>query len=373
MRLEPFALERMQSTWENRVAWNLSESGVHPLRVEELADTDADRAAVLRQELGYTQTNGTPELRALIASLYPGAGPSHVQVTNGGSEANLLAIWHLIEPGDEIVMMVPNYMQLGGLARGFGAVVRPWKLAGGDGERWRPDLPALEALVSARTRAILVCNPNNPTGTRLTSGEMEAIVRIAGRTGAWIVSDEIYRGAELDAVDTPSFWGMYDRVIVTSGLAKAYGLPGLRIGWAAGPPDVIEALWGLHDYTSVAPGAISDLLACVALTPSRRDLILARTRGIVAANYALLRRWIDKRAATLVHTPPEAGAIAFVRYRHAINSTALTERIREEQSVLVVPGDHFGMDGYLRLGFGTDPAHLVPALALVGEILDSIE
>jgi aspartate/methionine/tyrosine aminotransferase len=374
MRLEPFAMERMQSNWEHRVAWNLSESGVHPLRVEELADTAADRSAVLAQELGYTQTNGTPDLRAAIAMLYPGADASHVEVTNGGSEANFIALWHLLEAGDEVVMMMPNYMQIRGIARGLGAVVRPWPLAGGEaGGRWRPDMPLLEALVSSRTKVIAICNPNNPTGARLTASELNDISRIAARTGAWVISDEIYRGAELDHVETPTFFGRYDRAIITSGLSKAFGLPGLRIGWVVGPPGLIEDLWGVHDYTSIAPGAVNDRLARVALAPARRELILARTRGIVGANYPIVRRWIEKRAPKLEHTPPEAGAIVFVRYHHAINSTILAERLRNEQSVLIVPGDHFEMDGYLRIGFGTDPALLSPALELVGEVLDGID
>ena len=117
MKFEPFALERWQSIWENRVAWNLSESGVHPLRVEEVAVTEADRQALLTQELGYTQTNGTPELREAIASMYPGASADQIEVTNGGSEANCITLWHLVEPGDEVVMMTPNYMQLAGLSR----------------------------------------------------------------------------------------------------------------------------------------------------------------------------------------------------------------------------------------------------------------
>jgi aspartate/methionine/tyrosine aminotransferase len=374
MRLEPFAMERMQSNWEHRVAWNLSESGVHPLRVEELADTAADRSAVLAQELGYTQTNGTPDLRAAIAMLYPGADASHVEVTNGGSEANFIALWHLLEAGDEVVMMMPNYMQIRGIARGLGAVVRPWPLAGGEaGGRWRPDMPLLEALVSSRTKVIAICNPNNPTGARLTASELNDISRIAARTGAWVISDEIYRGAELDHAETPTFFGRYDRAIITSGLSKAFGLPGLRIGWVVGPPGLIEDLWGVHDYTSIAPGAVNDRLARVALAPARRELILARTRGIVGANYPIVRRWIEKRAPKLEHTPPEAGAIVFIRYHHAINSTILAERLRNEQSVLIVPGDHFEMDGYLRIGFGTDPALLSPALELVGEVLDGID
>ena len=374
MRLEPFALERMQSTWENRVAWNLSESGVHPLRVEELANTDTDRLAVLSQDLGYSQTNGTPELRAAIASLYPGASAADIEVTNGGSEANLVVLSHLIDPGDEVVMMLPNYMQMRGLARGLGAVVRPWTLVGGEaGAPWRPNLPALEELVSTGTKVIAICNPNNPTGARFSESDLDAIVRIAARVGAWIVSDEIYRGAEMDGVETPTLWGRYDRAIVTSGLSKAYGLPGLRIGWVAGPPDVVEQCWAVHDYTTIAPGAINDRLARVALTPSRRALLLARTRGIVGANYPVVRRWIEKRAPRLEHTPPEAGAIVMVRYHHRVNSTVLAERLRTERSVLIVPGDHFEMDGYLRIGFGTDPAHLTGALELVGEVLDEIE
>jgi aspartate/methionine/tyrosine aminotransferase len=374
MRFQPFDLERLQSIWENRVAWNLAESGVHPLRLEELADTPASQTALLAQGLGYTQTNGTVELRAAIALMYSDATPDHVQVTSGGSEANFIALARLLEPGDEAVLMTPNYMQAIGIARAFGASVKPWPLAGdepGPGARWRPDISRLESLVSARTKLVVICNPNNPTGARFTAGELDDICRIAGRAGAWLVSDEIYRGAELDGVETPSAWGRYDRVIVTSGLSKAYGLPGLRIGWAVAPPGFISELWGVHDYTTIAPAAVSDLLARIALEPARRELLIARTRGIVRTNYQAVRRWIDRRQG-LSHIPPEAGAIAFVRYDHDIRSTALIERCRDQKSVLVVPGDHFEMDGYLRIGFGTDPALLAPALERLAEVIDAI-
>jgi aspartate/methionine/tyrosine aminotransferase len=370
MRLEPFAMERLQSVWEHRVAWNVSESGVEPLRLEELADTQEDRTALFKLELGYTQTNGTIELRAAIAEMYPGATADHVQVTNGGSEANCIVLMHLLQPGDRVVMMTPNYMQALGLARSLGADVRTWPLLLDEAAgRWRPDLDALATLVDERTKLIAICNPNNPTGARLTEDELNEIGSVASRAGAWILSDEIYRGAEREADETATAWGRYDRVLVTSGLSKAYGLPGLRIGWVTGPPGTIDALWGVHDYTTIAPGALSDRLARVAL--ARRERLLARTRGIVRSNYAIVRRWIARRAG-LSHIAPEAGAIVFVRYRHAINSTALIERLRDEQSVLAVPGDHFEMDGYLRLGFGSHPALLIGALERIGELLDTI-
>ena len=373
MHIDAFAMERLQSIWEHQVAWNVSESGVEPLRLEELALAEEERSAVLRQALGYTQTNGTIELRSLIATQYPGATADHIEVTNGGSEANFVTLWHLLDRDDEMVMMTPNYMQASGIARAFGARVRPWPLrVRSDGSRWEPDLDLLEALVSHATKVIFICNPNNPTGARLTSAELDRVCAIAERVGAWVISDEIYRGAELDSVLTPTAWGRYDRVIVTCGLSKAYGLPGLRIGWIVCPPSLAQTLWGAHDYTTIAPGALSDVLARIALSPAGRARLLARTQAIVRANYPMVRDWIQARNGMLDHVPPEAGAIVFVRYHHDINSSALVERLRVEQSVLVVPGDHFEMDRHLRIGFGSHPDLLSGALSRIAELMDPI-
>lgn len=377
MKFEPFALERLQSLWEHNVAWNLAESGVHPLRVEELAAADDERLALMRQPLGYSQTNGTPELRGAIAAMYEGASAQNVLVTNGGSEANFVTLTGLVQPGDEVILMSPNYMQADGLSRALGATVRPWTLReeAGDAEtspRWRADVDALRALANSRTRVILICNPNNPTGARLTAHEIDEICRVAERAGAWIVSDEIYRGAELDDSETATAWGRYDRVVVTSGLSKAFALPGLRIGWVVAPPSLVDELWGIHDYTTIAPGATSDLLARIALAPARRELLLARTRGILRTNYPALRKWLDRRASYMSHIPPEAGAIAFVRCALPIDTASAAERVRIQQSVLVVPGEHFGMPGYLRFGFGCDPELLLGALERLGDALDAM-
>lgn len=370
MRFEPFDMERLQSTWENQVAWNLSESGVHPLTVSELIDTPSLSDDVLGLALGYPQTNGTEALRAAIAALYRGATPAHVQVTNGGAEANCVLLLRLVEPGDDIVFMTPNYMQAYGLSRALGAVIRPWPLREAGG-RWRADVDELRTLATSKTRAILLCNPNNPTGARLDAAVLDEICRIAERVGAWVLDDEIYRGAEREADDTPTVWGRTERAIVTSGLSKAYGLPGLRIGWIAAPAALIEELWGVHDYTTIAPGAINDRLARVALAPDRRTSLLRRTRTIIRENYPLVRDWIDAHPG-LSHVPPEAGAIVFVRYSQPIGSTDLVERLRTEHGVLVVPGDHFQMDGYLRIGFGSDREHLTAGLMRTGNLLDSL-
>jgi aspartate/methionine/tyrosine aminotransferase len=371
MRVEQFAMERMQSTWENRVDYNLSESGVHPLTPRELVETDLD--LVLDQPLAYTQSNGTPGLRALIAAAYPGASADHIQVTNGGSEANYIVAWRLVEPGDEVALLVPNYMQTWGLVRAFGGTVREWRMiedprAG----RWRPDLDELQRIMSDRTRLIIVCTPNNPTGARLTSDELDAIAAIAARHGAWILSDEVYRGAELDGQLSPTMWGRSERVIVTGGLSKAYGLPGLRIGWIAASPDVVASTWAYHDYTTIAPGALSDRLARVALAPDRQAALFERTRGILRNNLPLLERWLHDHDPAFSWIRPEAGAIVYVRYNYRINSTELVTRLRDTRSVLIVPGDHFGMDGYLRLGYGERPEYLRAGLDRLHDLLVSL-
>ena len=371
MKLERFAMERMQSTYENQVAFNLSESGVHPLTLGELLDQPDASRTILDERLRYTQSNGTEALRAAVARLYPGASSDHIQVTNGGSEANFITTLRLVDAGDEVVLMVPNYMQTWGIARACGGVVKEWPLRFESG-RWRVDTDSLSRLVSGKTKLIVICNPNNPTGARFEADELDRIAAVASRSGAWILSDEIYRGAERDGRETASMWGRAERVVVTSGLSKAYGLPGLRIGWIAGPPDFVASTWEYHDYTTIAPGALSDALARHALEPSRRGRLLDRTRSILNRNFPLIAAWLDGHGGLFSYAPPDAGAIVYVRYDHPINSTELVTRLREEKSVLVVPGDHFGMDGYLRIGFGDEADHLKQGLARLHQLLESI-
>lgn len=394
-------MERMQSTYENLVEFNLSESGVHPLTLGELVSDEASRAALLAEDLRYTQSNGTIPLRSAIAALYPGTTPDHVQVTNGGSEANYITTWNLVEPGDEVVLMVPNYMQTWGLARAFGATVKEWPLTrrgtgatrraeAGHGEGgarraeaasaahasseggWGVDIDALERLVTPRTKMIIICNPNNPTGARIEAEDLDRIAAVATRHHSWVLSDEIYRGAELDGRETPSMYGRYDRAIVTSGLSKAYGLPGLRIGWVVAPPALVAKLWSYNDYTTISPGALSDALARRALEPARRGQILARTRGILNENFPVIAEWLDGHGGMFTYARPDAGAIVYVRYQHDINSTELVTRLRERKSVLIVPGDHFGMDRYLRIGFGDKPDYLRQGLTRLRELLTEL-
>lgn len=370
MKIELFKMERMQSTWENVVEHNLSESGVHPLSLEELLTTE-EKKEMFRLPLGYSQTNGTPELRAEICRLYPGASLDSVLVTSGSSEANFLLMWSLVERGDEVLFMMPNYMQIWGLLRSFGAVVKPFFLREELG--WQPDPAELKKLVTSKTRYIILTNPNNPTGARLKEEVRQTIINLAADCGAWVIADEVYQGAERDGQLTPSFWGTYNRLFVVNGLSKAYGLPGTRIGWIVGPEEKIMTTWPYHDYTTISPSTLSDWLARVALRPENRRRILERTRAILNRNWPVLESWLEKQDGLFSYQPPEAGAILFTRYRLPINSTWLVERLIQEKSVLIVPGDHFEMDRYLRFGYGAEQEYLQAGLAKVSSFLATLK
>jgi hypothetical protein len=372
MRIDLFRMERMQSLHWHRVEYDLSESGVTPLRLEELLGDGLDREALLDTRLGYPLSEGSERLRERIAAWYPGADSENVTVVNGGSEANHLALWSLLEPGDRLALMLPNYMQAWGLGRHFAGRVDAFRLRLRRG-RWRLDLDELARVVTRRTRVVMVCNPNNPTGAVLDAAETAAVVAAARRAGAWLLADEIYRGAEPSrASPTPSFWGRYERAVVTAGLSKAFGLPGLRIGWVVGPKALIRQVWTRHDYTTLTPGMLSDRLAAAALDPPRRDAILARTRSILERQWPRLEAWLRTHEDVFEWAAPQAGAIALARYKLPLGSTALADRIRREQSVLLVPGDTLGAGRSLRFGFGHDIERTLAGLKRVDVTLATL-
>lgn len=372
----PFEMERWQSTYEHRVRINLSESGVHPLSTRELLRMGGAEGARLGESLldlrhGYGQSNGSDALRARIAALYPGGTSAGVLATVGGAEANFATLWRLLDEGGDWAVILPTYMQIPGLVRSFGGRLHPVYLREEDG--WQPDPADVEAAFDEGARVLLVTNPSNPTGSILHRDRMDAIVVSAARHGAWIVADEVYTGAEAEGPETPSFFGRHDRVVCTNSLSKAYGLPGLRVGWAMTSPEIAEDLWARTDYTTITPATLCDALAALALSPEVRPHILERTRAIIRANRTVLSDWARAQGSRFTFRAPDAGAIALLRYRTGASSTDIAERLRTDKSVLIVPGDQFGLDGTIRLGFGNPREELLEGLRNVAEVFDEVE
>jgi aspartate/methionine/tyrosine aminotransferase len=369
MKIETFVLERNQSLFENTVRYNLSDSGVHPLSLRQvLVPEECEEILALSQ--GYGQTNGSVELRRRIASHYGGLDETNILVTNGSAEANFAVVWTLIEPGDEVLIMLPNYMLAWGALRAFGATVTGFHLR--EEHDWAPDLDELRDKISSRTKLIVICNPNNPTGAVLDRNMMDAIVALARRSGAFILSDEIYRGSEFGGVECPSFLDLYEKAIVCSGLSKSMALPGLRIGWIAGPKSIIDDAWHRHDYTTISTSIIGQYVATRVLEPTRRADILERGRSHLRENLSEFSNWLSQHEDTFSFIPPRAGGMAFVRYHLPIGSSALVDHMRIQKSVFAAAGDWFGMDKFLRFGIGTAASILGPGLERVSQAIEEL-
>jgi aspartate/methionine/tyrosine aminotransferase len=367
-----FDLEYSQSVWEQKVEINLTESGVHPVKLKELIGDDrALNNKLLDLEINYPHVNGIPELRQAIALLYTRASVDNVLVTVGAAEANQIVIQTLLRPGDEIATVTPTYKQVWGIAENLGVSVKPFRLDSENG--WALDIEDLNRQVNSNTKIIAVVNPNNPTGHIFTEAEMDAVVAAAQRIGAWILADEVYRGAEREQeAETASFFGRYDKVIAIGSMSKAYGLPGLRIGWVVGPAATIEDIWRRHEYSTITASMISNHLAAHALSPQVRPMLIERARQYIRKGYPVLKQWMDSQQEIFHYTPPQASAVTFIRYELPINSTELMHRLINEAGVFVAAGDAFGMDKHLRIAFGQEPHVLIEAFGRIEEVLKKI-
>ena len=370
MKIEPFEMERMQSTWENLVEYDMSESGIRAVTLNELVEMGFDLNKALDIPLGYTQSNGTIELRQHLSSHYPGCSIENIEVTNGTSEANYILCLVLLNSEDEIALEIPNYMQLLGIPKSLGAKVNTFSL---DFENnWEPNWEEFENAVTPRTKLVYISNPNNPTGSVLTEQAMIKIVERCEKMDAYLLADEVYLGAERDQNRTKSFWGMSNRVIVTSGLSKAYGIPGIRIGWIVGNRTIVNECWSQHDYITIGPNKLSDLMTRTAVKKENRDRLYDRTRRILKVNYPIMTRWIDRFKGFFSHNPPDAGAFCFLKYAADIPSLEICKNILENQSTLIVPGIHLGMEGFLRIWMGGKEDFLREGLRRIGIEIDKL-
>ena len=369
---QPFEQEVMASQNEKEVEYNLSESGVHPLLLRELLiDSPGYLETLLETEIDYAHANGNPKLRENIAALYSGCTLSNVLVTVGAIEANYNTIHTLLQPGDEIAILLPNYMQIWGIANNLGLKINTFHLCEDNG--WQVNLDELKQAVTPKTKLIAVCNPNNPTGYILTQEEMNAVINAAEEVGAWILADEVYTGAErITDEETPSFFGRYDKVVTIGSTSKSYGLPGLRVGWAVGPTDTINRILRRHEYTTISTSIFSNKLAALALSVNVRPRIIQRTRNYIRKGFPQLQHWIDQQEDIFRLVPPQAAAIAFLHYQLNINSTELATKLIQEKSVLIVPGDHFGMDKFIRISYGLPQNYLTEGLKRIQQLVTEI-
>ena len=372
MTFRTFDLERLLSDWEQTVEFNFAESGVHPVPLKELLEfADADLNEFLDIPLNYPEVNGDLKLRQRIQALYSDATPDNVIVTVGASEANYILANTLLVEGDEVAVMRPTYMQFSGAATNLGAEVRTFSL--NENKAWALDIEELQEAVTPNTKVIAVVNPNNPTGKILSEKEMDVLITAAEKVNAWLIADEVYGGAEREKIQpTSSFYGKYNKVITVNGLSKAYGLPGLRIGWIVAPVNLIRELWKRHEYTTVSSSMLGNRLGEMALRPHVRRQLLDRTRKLVGQGFDVLQQILDEYPDVYSVVPPGASALSFVRYNLPINSTELIHKFREEKNILIVPGDCFDFDHHLRISSALPKEYVHEGLSRMNDVIKKI-
>ena len=369
MHIEPFGVEIWMNEWETRCDWNLAETCVESLTINDLlaltGKTEASLAELLPLKMTYGDIEGSARLRTAIAALYEKQKTENVIVTHGTSGANMLVHKTLVAAGDRVVTVVPTYQQHYSIPASIGADVHTLKLH--EQNNFLPDLDELRKMVVAGTRLIAMTNPNNPTGSLMDRAMLEEIVAIAREADAWILCDEVYRGTDQHGDGmTVSIADLYEKGVSTAGMSKAFALAGLRLGWIAGPHQLIEKVTVHRDYDTISVGIIDDHFATLAL--EHRDSVLARSREITRGNLAQLEEWVSQEPR-ISWVKPNSGTIALLKYDLPMSSRDFCIALLKETGVMFTPGSVLNMEGTVRIGYANNPDILKQGLRLVSDFL----
>lgn len=352
--LPDFALETYFSKWEFTAEHHLTASDAESMTVAELLSLgdDADRVAYENLHLGYTPTWGTEPLRQAIAGSYDSLTPADVLGFAGAGEALFWAMQLFIEPGDHVIVNLPNYQSIESIPVAAGVEVEGLPLWRGEGSEleWCLDLDRFEAMIRPETSLVSVNFPNNPTGFVPDLDTWTRFNEICHDRGIRVVSDEVYRGVEIDPSNTiPAAAEINPTAITISVMSKAYGLPGLRIGWAASQDHAaLSQLERAKHYTSICNSGPSEHLATVALRHGQQ--ILDRNRAIVADNDQALSSFVAQHGDLFDYTTPVGGCVSFLRYSGPEGAEAFCTAAVEESGVLLLPASIY------RSGVGEIPS-----------------
>ena len=352
MEIKPFKVEQWMNEYEQHAVYNIAETCVDSISLDELfalSGTDREEflQAVTGSKLTYGHIEGSPELRRGICSLYRTLTPENVIPAHGAIGANHLVFYSLLRSSDNVVSVSPTYQQLYSIPESYGCEVRILKLRRENG--FLPDLGELRTLVDGKTRLICVNNPNNPSGALMPNAMLHEIAEIAASAGAYVLCDEVYRGLNQEAVDTPSMADIYPKGISVSSMSKIFSLAGLRMGWiATADGEALRLLMEHRDYNTISCGVLDDLFSSLALESA--PAILERNRRIVRNNLALLDRWVADEPL-IDYVKPAAGTTALLFYDLGVDSQTFCTELFRQTGVFLTPGACFDMDRCVRIGY----------------------
>ncbi|MGE8018489.1 aminotransferase [Peribacillus frigoritolerans] len=370
MNIKTFAVEQWMNQYEVEAVYNIAETCVESLTVNELISIDGTDPEKFLVDLGknkltYGHIEGSPDFRRLVSNQYQSLEADNVLVTNGAIGANFLLLYSLIQPGDHVVAVHPTYQQLYDVPASFGATVDLLPLR--EENNYLPDLNELKSLVNEKTKMIIINNPNNPSGAIIEKEMLEEIVEIARSYDAYILCDEVYRKLlQEDDLVVPSIVDLYEKGISTSSMSKVLSLAGLRLGWIAGPKEVIYECFRHRDYTTISCGMLDDILAVHAL--KNYDKILDRNRKIIKENLSILDAWVEQEPL-MSYVKPRAGTTAMLKYDLPVSSEDFCIGLFKANGAFLTPGSCFDIESHVRIGYACKTDVLEQGLQKVSEYL----
>lgn len=356
-KLPDFKLETYMSRWEFNSRYHMTASDVETLTLRELLELaePADRAAWDELRLGYIETFGTPALRQAVAATYDKLSADDILAFAGIEEGIFAAMQALLDRDDHAIVVTPNYQS---------AETLPLSICATDGvaleaaNSWALDLDLLRSKLRPNTRLIYVNFPHNPTGKVIPQAQFAELIELCRSHGIYLLSDEVYRGLERDlSRQLPQAADLYERGLSINVMSKAYGLPGLRVGWiACRDHNLLTRMERIKHYLSICNAGPSEHLAVIAL--KARERILKRNRDLLAENLASMNVFFDEFSDLFDWSIPDGGCIAYPRYKGKDGVETFCQRLAEEDGIILLPASIYQSDltatptDRFRIGFG---------------------
>ena len=373
MKIKPFAVEEWMNEYEVGAKYNIAETCVDSVSLDELFElTGEDKEAFLREfcarRLTYGDIYSRPDFLDGICGLYKTVKPENIITTHGAAGANHHVFCSLVSEGDRVISIMPTYQQLYSIPESIGADLAVMHLKQENG--YLPDLEELKALVTPETKMICINNPNNPTGALMGKELLEEIVKIARSVGAYLLCDEVYRHLTQEDVWSESVADLYEKGISVSSMSKVFSLAGLRMGWIATRDETARKAFLSHrDYNLISCGMFDDAVASIALAHS--DRMLKRNQTIVRENLSILDMWVASHKH-FYYTKPKAGTTALVYYDFDMPSYEFCKEMYHRTGAFVTPGDCFRQPHSVRIGYACDKQTLRDGLAALAAFADTL-
>lgn len=370
MNIKPFAVEEWMNAWEVGAKYNIAETCVDSVSLDELfALTQEDKQDFLEKfcarRLTYGDIEGKPEFKQGVCKLYRTLQPEEIVPTHGATGANHHVFYSLLSPGDRVISIMPTYQQLYSIPESYGADVQIVKLK--KENNYLPDIEEIKALITPNTKMICINNPNNPTGALMSTSFLQELVELARANGSYILCDEVYRHLTQTDEWCESIVDLYEKGISVSSMSKVFSLAGLRLGWIAShDKEVIKSCLSHRDYNLISCGMFEENVAALALRHS--DKILARNRQLVRKNLQILTEWVEQEPH-VQFVKPQAGTTALVYYDLPLASYSFCEKMYQKTGAFVTPGDCFEEPQSMRIGYACDSDTLNNGLRAISDFI----